>query len=328
MSTGKPQVAFYWCASCGGCEEAVVDLSERLLDVAAAVDIVFWPCALDFKRSDMEALDDGQLTAVFINGAIRTDEQEEMSRLLRRKARVVVAFGACAAQGGIPSLANLTNRRSILDICYHHSPTVVNEHDAEPSPSAAAQCAGLELPAFHETVKRLSDVVAVDYVLPGCAPSSDNLAEALQALLDGNLPPTGSVLTPDRALCVGCPRNDSKPESVAVEALKRIVDTRIDPQTCFLAQGILCMGPATRDGCGVPCIEGNMPCTGCYGPTGDTVDQGGKMLGVVGGLLSVRGESALGPALQAVRDPAGTLYRYATGASPLRQRPPSNGGAP
>ena len=51
----KPKVAFYWCASCGGCEEAVVDLAEKILDVVGAVDIVFWPVALDFKRADVEA---------------------------------------------------------------------------------------------------------------------------------------------------------------------------------------------------------------------------------------------------------------------------------
>ncbi|HJW75296.1 MAG TPA: oxidoreductase, partial [Thermoleophilia bacterium] len=52
----KPKVAFYWCASCGGCEEAVVDLAEDVLTVVDAVDIVFWPVALDFKVSDVEAL--------------------------------------------------------------------------------------------------------------------------------------------------------------------------------------------------------------------------------------------------------------------------------
>ena len=57
--TDKPKVAFYWCASCGGCEEAVVDLAEKILDVVAAVDIVFWPVALDFKRHDVEAMADG-----------------------------------------------------------------------------------------------------------------------------------------------------------------------------------------------------------------------------------------------------------------------------
>ena len=55
----KPKVAFYWCASCGGCEEAVVDLAENILDVVAAVDIVLWPVALDFKRKDVEAMPDG-----------------------------------------------------------------------------------------------------------------------------------------------------------------------------------------------------------------------------------------------------------------------------
>jgi F420-non-reducing hydrogenase small subunit len=59
----KPKVGFYWCASCGGCEEAVVDLAETILDVAELVDIVFWPCAMDFKRQDVEAMHDGAMAA-------------------------------------------------------------------------------------------------------------------------------------------------------------------------------------------------------------------------------------------------------------------------
>ena len=51
----KPKVAFYWNSSCGGCEEAVVDLAEGVLPVVVAVDIIFWPVALDFKKSDVEA---------------------------------------------------------------------------------------------------------------------------------------------------------------------------------------------------------------------------------------------------------------------------------
>jgi F420-non-reducing hydrogenase small subunit len=94
--TDKPKVAFYWCASCGGCEEAVVDLAENILDVVAAVDIVFWPVALDFKKEDVETMPDGSITACFINGAIRTSEQEEMVHLLRRKSQILIAFGACS----------------------------------------------------------------------------------------------------------------------------------------------------------------------------------------------------------------------------------------
>jgi F420-non-reducing hydrogenase small subunit len=83
----KPKVCFYWCASCGGCEEAVVDLAEAILDVVAAVDIVFWPVALDFKRTDVEAMQDGEILATFLNGAIRTTEQEEQGDIQPRLPR-------------------------------------------------------------------------------------------------------------------------------------------------------------------------------------------------------------------------------------------------
>jgi len=96
----KPKVVFYWNASCGGCEETVVDLNEDILKIADAVDIVLWPVALDFKRKDIETLSDGEIAVSFINGAIKLEEQEEMVKLLREKSGLVVAFGSCAHLGG------------------------------------------------------------------------------------------------------------------------------------------------------------------------------------------------------------------------------------
>ena len=98
----KPKVAIYWCASCGGCEEAVIDLAEDILKVVDAVDIIFWPVAMDFKKKDVEAMKDGEIAVSFINGAVRTEEQEEMVKLLRRKSGLAIAFGSCAYLGGIP----------------------------------------------------------------------------------------------------------------------------------------------------------------------------------------------------------------------------------
>ena len=95
----KPKLALYWASSCGGCEIAVLALHEKILEVAEAFDIVFWPCVLDFKKSDVEALADGEITVTLFNGAIRTDENEEMAHLLRRKSQVMVAFGSCATEG-------------------------------------------------------------------------------------------------------------------------------------------------------------------------------------------------------------------------------------
>ena len=95
-ASSKPKIAFYWCASCGGCEETVVDLAEDILGVVAAVDIVLWPVAMDFKYKSIEAMPDKSITATLLNGAIRSTEQEEMARLLRRKSQFLIAYGSCA----------------------------------------------------------------------------------------------------------------------------------------------------------------------------------------------------------------------------------------
>ena len=100
MTRQKGKLALYWAASCGGCEIAVLGIQEKILDVVAAVDIVLWPVALDFKYRDVEALADGEIAVSFINGAIRTEEQEKIAKLLRRKSGLGVAFGACAISGG------------------------------------------------------------------------------------------------------------------------------------------------------------------------------------------------------------------------------------
>ena len=110
----KPKVAFYWCASCGGCEETVVDLAEDILGVVEKVDIVLWPVAMDFKYKDIEAMPDKSIVATLLNGAIRSTEQEEMARLLRRKSKCIIAYGACAHLGGIPALANQFSREQLL----------------------------------------------------------------------------------------------------------------------------------------------------------------------------------------------------------------------
>ncbi len=313
----KPKVAFYWCASCGGCEEAVVDLAEKVLDVVAAVDIVFWPCAMDMKYKDVEAMKDGELAVAFINGAIRTEEQEHIAKLLRKKAQVVIAFGSCATHGGIPALANLTSKRKIFERSYHKSPTVDNPKGTEPKTKSTLDGHNLTLPEFYETVRKLSDVIKVDYLIPGCSPTSELLAKAVMALLEGKLPPVGSTLTPDKALCSSCTRNATKPEDVCIDHLKRVIEVELDQERCFLAQGVICMGPATRDGCGAPCVQGNMPCTGCFGPTDSAKDQGAKMIAGLGGLLSGETEESAERSSSTVTDPAGTFYRYTLAASLL-----------
>lgn len=316
----KPKVGFYWCASCGGCEEAVVDLAEKVLDVVAAVDIVFWPVALDFKKKDVEAMDNGAILATFVNGAIRTTEQEEMAHLLRRKSQVLIAFGSCSHMGGIPGLANLWDRKSIFETAYVETPSTHNPDRVMPERVHKEDGHSVTLPGFFNTVRSLDQVVDVDYYLPGCAPTPKLIWAVVETLLGGELPPKGTVLSPDVALCEECPRKKSRPTDLKLTEFKRPSQVLIDEDTCMLAQGVLCMGPATRGGCEALCINGNMPCTGCFGPTSRVQDQGGKILSAVASIVDSKDPKAIEEIMNSIPDPIGTFYRYGLPRSLLRRR--------
>ncbi len=316
----KPKIGLYWCASCGGCEESVVDLAEDILGVVAAVDIVFWPVAMDFKREDVERLADKELLVTMINGAIRTSEQEEMARLLRRKSQLIIAYGSCAHMGGIPGLANQYGREQIMKYVYEESPSTVNEAKVRPVPAPKNGFTGMHLPEFYNVVRSLDQVIDVDYVLPGCPPVPKLLKAAIETLLSGKLPPKGTVLAPDVAMCEECTKRDTKPTSLAFSEFHRPSTTQIDPDKCLLAQGIVCMGPATRGGCGALCTAGNMPCTGCFGPTSRVKDQGAKALSALASLIEGKTEKDIDKVLTTLPDPVGTFYRYGLPVSLLHRK--------
>jgi F420-non-reducing hydrogenase small subunit len=315
----KPKIAFYWCASCGGCEEAVVDLNEAVLDVVAVFDIVFWPVALDFKRYDIEALPDKSIAVSFINGAIRNSEQFEMVEMLRSKSQTVVAFGSCAHLGGIPGLANITNRAEILEEVYSKSPAVVNENGNAPREEIQVPEGMLELPSLWDTVKTLNQAIDVDYYLPGCPPPVKIIKAAVDAIVKGELPPKGSVLAPDIALCEECPRKDTKPEKILLKEFKRPHEMNVDPEQCLLTQGLLCLGMVTRKGCDAACINANMPCTGCMGPISRARDFGAKALSSVASLADSNDEAEIAKILGRIVDPLGTFYRYSLPASMIHR---------
>ena len=320
----KPKVAFYWCASCGGCEEAIIDLAEDILKVVEAVDIVFWPVAMDFKKKDVEAMEDGEIALAFINGAIRTDEQKEMVELLRRKSDLVVAFGSCAHIGGIPGLGNFHTRESTLDRIYKTTQSTINPGEVLPRTVIEIDDIQLTLPKFWNTVHTLDQVIDVDYYLPGCAPPPDLIMDAFTAVLEGKLPEKGAVLAPSKTLCDTCPRSDSKPEKLRIMDLKRPQEILADPEKCFLEEGIICLGLATRSGCGERCINANMPCRGCFGPVDGAHDFGAKALSAIASLMEVVDEEnasvdEIQELLGTITDPAGLFYMYSLPSSELRR---------
>jgi F420-non-reducing hydrogenase small subunit len=298
----------------------VVDLAEDILGVVEKVDIVLWPVAMDFKYKDVESMPDQSIVATLLNGAIRTSEQEEMAVLLRRKSQFLIAYGACAHMGGIPALANQFSREQILKFNYEDCPALVNDRKTRPQLHFEENGRTPHLPEFRNVVRTLDQVVDVDFYIPGCPPTPNLTKAAFDALLSGKLPPKGSVLAPDTALCEECERKPSKPADVAFLEFKRPHQALFDPAKCFLAQGVVCMGPATRSGCGAQCTSGNMPCTGCFGPTSRVRDQGAKILSSICANIGPRDEAGIDKVLEGIPDPVGTFYRYGLAKSLLRRK--------
>jgi len=323
MPKEKLKIGFYWAASCGGCEIAVLDINEKILDVVKLADIVFWPVAMDVKYKDVEAMPDKYIDICFFNGSIRSEEQEYMAKLLRRKSKTLVAFGSCAQEGCIPGLANLHDRKEIFSKVYLHSKSVSNSNGVLPQTRTEVKEGLLKLPEFYDTVKTLDQTVDVDYYLPGCPPPVKLIANAVDAIAKGALPPKGSVLAPLKSVCDECPR---KKENKKISKIYRVHEKVPEPERCLLEQGIICIGPATRSGCGAQCLTVDMPCTGCGGPCPNSPEQGAAMMSALASILGLEGEQEhytdedVEALMNQIKDPVGTFYMYSLPSSILRRK--------
>jgi F420-non-reducing hydrogenase small subunit len=316
--SNKKKLALYWSASCGGCDVSLLDIESHLLDLTQVAEIVYWPVAMDFKREDLARLPDGAVDFGLFNGAVRTSEQKEEAELFRRKCKVLVAYGSCACFGGIPGLANLSNREQVLDVAYGTTPSTENPEGLRPETEWSVNGHQLTLPAFLDTVQSLSHVVNVDLFLPGCPPPTERILDLLDRVTryaaDGEIPVPGTVIGLDKALCDVCPRNESR-SGGRLTTISRPHEIEADTSRCFLDQGILCMGIATRGGCGATCIEANMPCRGCFGPTSQMLDPGAEVISAIGSIAGDANENDVAAhemkkTVRSVRDPAGTFYRF------------------
>ena len=318
----KLQLAFYWAASCGGCEIAVLDIDEKILDVVAIADILFWPVAMDFKYKDVEAMKDDTIDVCFFNGSIRTEEQEHIAHLLRKKSKVLVAFGACAVNGGIPGLANVANREEIFNVSYLDNLSTVNPEKTVPKTSVKVKEGTLTLPEIYDTVKTLDQTVDVDYYLPGCPPTPDQIMIAVGAIAENKLPPKGSVIGPEKSVCDEC---DFEKSEKRIKEIKRVYEVDKIEDKCLLEQGIICLGPATRGGCDARCLDANMPCTGCGGPTPNSLDQGASMISALASILGIEGEEKMSDEevqelIDQIVDPVGTFYKYGLPSAIINRR--------
>ncbi len=317
----KIKLAVYWGAACGGCCVSVLDVHESLFTVVDAADLVFWPIALDFKYSDVEAMPDGHIDVTLFNGAVRNSENEHLAKLLRQKTKVFVAYGSCAHMGGIPGLANFSDKESLFKRVFDDSESTVNPDKTRPEPSHEVKEGILTIPEFYNDVFTLDQIVDVDYYLPGCPPQTERLVEVFMAIVTGaELPPKGSVVGAfDKPQCDDCERK--KTDQKNVKKFYRPWEIEDDGETCFMEQGVICMGPATRGGCGnARCVVGNAPCRGCYGPTSDVTDPGAKMLSAIASVIDSKDPEEINQIIDDIADTAGTFYRFSLPSAVIRRK--------
>ena len=313
----KLQVALYWASSCGGCEIATLAIGDKILKLVEAADIVFWPVAIDTKYADVEKMADQSIDVCLFNGAIRNSENEHMAKLLRQKSRTMIAYGSCAYEGCIPGLANFFNAKMIVENTYLETASTDNSAKILPQTKVTVPEGELELPLLYDTVKTLDQTVDVDYYVPGCPPEERTTWLALEALLSGNLPPKGTIIAhPATAVCNDCPRQKHEKK---IKAFHRPYEIIPEPDKCLLEQGLLCCGVGTRGGCGAPCPQANMPCTGCYGPVEGVRDQGSHLITAWASIIDSNDPDEIKNILDGIVDPAGTVYRYSLPAAMINR---------
>ncbi len=329
MKKEKITLALKRGASCVGCDIAIINLSENLLELLELADIVFAPTLIDVKYKDLKAMPEKSITIGLYHGAVRNSENEEFAHIMREKCQILIAYGACAHLGGIPGLANVSDRKGIFKTVYKDTPSTENEHFITPQEEwRDNKDRKLTLPEFYDEVFALDDVTDVDYYVPACPPTHDMNMQILKIVKDfveekAPLPPKGTIIASEKTLCDECPRE--KKEKISIDKIRYITEVELDPEKCFLEQGIICLGPCTRAGCGAPCVEANMPCRGCMGPTALTMDQGGSMLSAIASILGMTDketeitEDEIMKLMAQIKDPLGYFYRFSLPKSLLRR---------
>ena len=257
------RVAEEWLATCGGCEVTVLDIGEPLLDLLPKLEFVHMPVIMDHKyygqTGEKAELEIPEADVGIISGGIRNEENRKVAEEMRNKCKTLIALGSCANFGGIPALGNMYTVQELLDKVYRTTRSV------EPG-----ETPNVDIPPFTDRVYAVPEVVKVDVQLPGCPTTPELVAEALTCLLEGK-----PFTLAERSVCDDCP---VKREKKAVTTLKRPLEKvefapgqPLEEVRCFMEQGFLCQGPATRSGCGgadkVPrCVRAYMTCRGCFGP--------------------------------------------------------------
>ena len=171
----KPKIAIFDFACCEGCQLQIVNLEEEILDLLGGADVVEWREAMSEKSDDYDI--------AIIEGSITRLEDEERLKLIRSRAKILIALGACATIGGVNKLKNNFDDLDEVKKCVYGK--------------AASK------PHLHTgPTKSVDEVVQVDYYVHGCPIDRKEFTYIVRSLLMGKKPEI-----PDYPVCVECKAN-------------------------------------------------------------------------------------------------------------------------
>jgi len=294
----KVTVSFEWLSGCSGCELSIVDLHERLLAVLEQIDIVRLPILMDVKDYPKASLG-------IVTGALRTHHDVECAKKMRASCDAILAFGTCAVYGGPQGSGYAHTQAELAESAFVKNPTTSTHFvPSEGVPKL-----------LEEGVLPVDTAISVDRYLPGCPPHAYYVFEALKPILGGKSPEFG-----EHNVCFHCDRHMKHSD---VNAVRRIHQGAVEKETCFLSQGILCMGSATLDRCRGACPTRGMPCSGCTGPSEAIVLEPNRDIRTeIATRMAMMTKISKADITKEIEKQAKTYYAYAM-ASPVFRRKPT-----
>jgi coenzyme F420-reducing hydrogenase gamma subunit len=234
----KPTIAITSLTCCEGCQVAVLDLGERFLELTENVKIG------DFAFLEEEP-GAQEFDIVFVEGAPLTEANKQRLFDLRKRSKILVALGACAALGGIAEIKDYQDKEERVRYVYKNFESIQNPD-----------------------VKSLKELVKVDLEIPGCPINKEEFWEIVKKLIsfyEAGILGEQMPKIPQRPVCYECQLKQNR--CLLQKGLFSDLSAEVLTKEEASAKGGLpCLGPIMLAGCGAPCPSSSYPCDGCRGP--------------------------------------------------------------
>jgi NAD-reducing hydrogenase small subunit len=165
----KARIATVWLDGCSGCHMSLLDMDEKILDIAPLIEMVHSP-VVDPKEFP-ENVD-----VTLVEGAVSSNEDVHKIKKIRKNTKILVALGDCAVTANVPAMRNPFTREEILNRAYVENATIQPQIPTVGVPTLMPRC------------RPLHEVVKVDLFIPGCPPPAEAIFYAIAELLAGRMP--------------------------------------------------------------------------------------------------------------------------------------------